>query len=64
VVGLFVLGTCGLGLLAYAPFMVLLPAVIYLSVTGQPTAAGRWQQAPAASPPGGEAPGGENPFAS
>ncbi|MGD0901188.1 MAG: hypothetical protein ABR915_25445 [Thermoguttaceae bacterium] len=34
-----ILLTCGLGLIVVYPFLLLLPAVIYLSITGQPTAA-------------------------
>jgi len=36
--GLLVVFTCGLGLLAVAPFLVLMAPVIYLAITGQPTA--------------------------
>ena len=39
--------TCGLGLLAAAPFLALLNAVIYLAMTGQPTA----DRIPMAPPP-------------
>jgi hypothetical protein len=35
--GLIVICTCLIGALAVAPFMTLLPAMIYLTATGQPT---------------------------
>ncbi len=45
-------GTCGLGILAVAPFMGLMNAVIYLAMTGQPTARPGPPAYPQAPPPG------------
>jgi uncharacterized membrane protein len=39
--------TCLVGILAVAPFMALLSAVVYLAITGQPTADQYYPQAPA-----------------
>jgi len=51
---LFVLVTCGLGLLAFAPYLMILIVVLYLMVTGQPTMADRYA--------GGPPMGGASPF--
>jgi len=39
--------TCGLGLFVVAPFLALMYPVIYLMITGQPTADQLWTQEPA-----------------
>jgi hypothetical protein len=46
--------TCGLGLLAAVPFMALLNAVVYLAMSGQPTADRAW---PVPQPPPAGGPG-------
>ena len=48
---LFTIITCGLGALAFFPYMVIMHIVIYLGVTGQPTVADRYTMA--SEEPGG-----------
>ncbi|MHB8899804.1 MAG: zinc ribbon domain-containing protein [Thermoguttaceae bacterium] len=60
--------TCGLGYLAFGPYMMILSVVIYLGVTGQPTQADAYFQAggPTYGQPGGTpfgpTPPGQAPF--
>ena len=63
---LFALVTCGLGVLAAAPYLLILKVVIYLSTTGQPTMADRYAVAASPFGPQGSSPfqpqAGESPF--
>lgn len=60
-----VLVTCGLGLFAAAPYLLILKIVIYLSASGQPTIADRYAVAASPFVPQGSSPfqqQGESPF--
>jgi phage FluMu protein Com len=62
---LAVLVTCGLGLFAAAPYLLILKIVIYLSASGQPTIADRYAAAASPFVPQGSSPfqqQGESPF--
>ncbi|MDD4269272.1 MAG: hypothetical protein GXY25_10185 [Pirellulaceae bacterium] len=62
---LFALVTCGLGLFAATPYLLLLKIVIYLSASGQPTLADRYAAAASPFAPQGGSPSqqqGESPF--
>ncbi len=57
---LFIVVTCGIGVLAYLPLVYLLPIIVYLSVTGQPMPGIKSATLPVYRPPTG--PIGPSPF--